>query len=152
MVNSNSGDNMNENLELLEFIYQSSDMGKKALEDLLKELKEKENKIKSIVSDELKLYEKYYKESQKLAKDMKLEKGQMMSKMASSMSIKKEVKNDNSDAAIAHMLIEGLTMGSIDIDTKINNYETKAHKKVLKLAKDYAKFQRDEIEKLKAYL
>lgn len=143
---------MDENLELLEFIYQSSEMGKNALEDLLKDLKEKENKIKSIISDELKLYEKYYKASKKLAKDVNLDGGSMMSKMASKMGIKKEVKNDNSDAAIAHMLIEGLTMGSIDIDTKINNYKDKADKKILKLAKEYAKFQQDEIAKLKEYL
>ncbi len=143
---------MDENLELLEFIYQSSEMGKNALEDLLKDLKEKENKIKSIISDELKLYEKYYKASKKLAKDVNLDGGSMMSKMASKMGIKKEVKNDNSDAAIAHMLIEGLTMGSIDVDTKINNYKDKADKKILKLAKEYAKFQQDEIAKLKEYL
>lgn len=143
---------MDENLELLEFIYQSSEMGKNALEDLLEDLKEKENKIKSIISDELKLYEKYYKASKKLAKDVNLDGGSMMSKMASKMGIKKEVKNDNSDAAIAHMLIEGLTMGSIDIDTKINNYKDKADKKILKLAKEYAKFQQDEIAKLKEYL
>ncbi len=143
---------MDANLELLQFIYQSSEMGKNALEKLLEELKEKENKIKSIVSDELKIYEKYYKDSKKLAKDIKLAGGNMMSKMASDMGIKKEVKKDNSDAAIAHMLIEGLTMGSIDMDTKINNYATKADKKVLKLAKDYAQFQQDEIEKLKEFL
>ena len=75
-----------------------------------------------------------------------------MAKMMSKMGIKKEVESDNSDAAIAHMLIEGLTMGSIDIETKINNYKTKADKKILKLAKDYATFQKQEIEKLKMYL
>lgn len=143
---------MNENLELLEYIYNSSEMGKTALEDLLKELKDKENKIKSIISDELKLYEKFYQTSKKLAKGTDFKENKLMTKMASKMGIQKEVKEDNSDAAIAHLLIEGLTMGSIDTDTKINNYKTKADKKILKLARDYAKFQQDEITKLKAYL
>ncbi len=143
---------MNENLELLEYIYQSSEMGKTSLENLLNALKDKENKIKSIVSDEVKLYEKYYKKSKELAKGNKFSDNKLMAKMMSKMGIKKEVESDNSDAAIAHMLIEGLTMGSIDIETKINNYKTKADKKILKLAKDYATFQKQEIEKLKMYL
>ncbi len=143
---------MNENLELLEYIYLSSEMGKNALVDLLKELKEKENKIKSIISDELKLYEKYYMASKKLAKGANFSENTRMTKMMSKLGIKKEVEADNSDAAIAHLLIEGLTMGSIDIETKINNYQTKADKKVLKLARDYAKFQQEEINKLKAFL
>ena len=37
---------MNENLELLEYIYQTADMGVKSLTDLLNDIKDKDNKIK----------------------------------------------------------------------------------------------------------
>ena len=76
----------------------------------------------------------------------------LMSKMGASMGIKKETKADNSDAAIAHMIIEGLTMGVVDISTKINNYKDVADKKVISLASDFLKFQEDEIERLKTFL
>ena len=75
-----------------------------------------------------------------------------MTKIMSKQGIKKEVKDDNSDANVAHLLIEGLTMGVVDIETKINNFKDKADKDILKLCDKYLKFQQNEIEKLKKYL
>lgn len=145
---------MNENVELLEFIYKTAEMGSFTLTKLITELKEKENKIKKVVEDEIKGYEKYIKESKKIIDKEKyeLKENSTMAKMGASMGIKKETKADNSDAAIAHMIIEGLTMGVVDISTKINNYKDVADKKVISLAKDFLKFQEDEIERLKEYL
>ena len=136
---------MNVNQELLEYIYQSSEMGVVSLTNLLKDLNEKENKLKPVISDELSFYEKYQKKSKKLLKEEKIEakENSMMTKMMSKMGISKEVKSDNSDASIAHMLIEGLTMGVVDMESKIKNYEKDADKKILKLASDYLKFQQE---------
>lgn len=145
---------MNVNTELLEYIYQSSEMGVVSLTNLLKDINGKENKLKPLISDELSNYEKYQKESKKLLTKNKIEvkENSMMTKMMSKMGISKEVKKDNSDAAIAHMVIEGFTMGVVDMETKIKNYKKDADKKVLKLAENYLEFQQDEIEKLKKFL
>lgn len=145
---------MDVNTELLEYIYQSSEMGVVSLTNLLKDINGKENKLIPIISDELSLYEKYQKESRKLLlkRNSSIKENSMMTKMMSKMGISKEVKKDNSDAAIAHMVIEGFTMGVVDIESKIKNYKKDADKKVLKLASDYLKFQQEEIEKLKKFL
>ena len=145
---------MNENVELLEFIYKNAEMGSFTLTKLINELKDKENKIKKVVEDEIKGYEKYMKESKKLIDKEKYEFKEtgLMAKMGASMGIKKETKADNSDAAIAHMIVEGLTMGVVDISTKINNYKEVADKKVISLAGDFLKFQESEIERLKEFL
>ncbi|MBE6152324.1 MAG: hypothetical protein E7165_03320 [Firmicutes bacterium] len=145
---------MNENVELLEFIYKNAEMGSFTLTKLIVELKEKENKIKKVIEDEIKGYEKYIKESKKLIDKGKyeLKENSLMSKMGASMGIKKETRSDNSDAAIAHMIIEGLTMGVVDISTKINNYKDVADKKVISLATDFLEFQESEIERLKEFL
>ncbi len=145
---------MNENLELLQYLYQSSEMGVLSLTNLLKELNDKENKLKKIISDELTIYEKYFRESKKILKKNKgkIKSNSLMVKIMSKQGIKKEVSDDNSDASIAHMLIQGLTMGVVDIETKINNYGDAIDKDINKLASDYLKFQQDEIEKLKKYL
>ena len=102
---------MNENVELLEVIYQNADMGCKSLTDLLNDLKDKDNKIKTIVSEEVKGYEKFVKESEKLLKKFKTtpEGKGMMAQMMAKMGINKEVRKDNSDSAIAEMIIEGFT-------------------------------------------
>ena len=131
-VNNISGDIMNENLELLNYIYKSSSMGVESLTN----------------------YEKYLKKSKKLLKKYKakIEENSLMTKIMSKQGIKKEVKTDNSDASVAHLLIEGLTMGVVDIESKIKNYDEKSDKDILKIANEYLKFQQQEIEKLKEYL
>ncbi len=145
---------MNENLELLEYIYKSSNMGVQTLTDLLKELDNKENKLKGLISDELSEYENYCNVTEELLKknSSQAKKNSKISKMMAKKGIEKEVREDNSDAAISHMLIEGFTMGVVDIETKIKSLDEKVDKDVLKVAKDYLKFQQKEIEKLKKYL
>ncbi len=140
--------------ELILHIYESSQMGIEAINNLLKELKNKENKIKKILEDELKEYEKFYKSSEKLLKKEKIElkeKGKM-AKMMSKMGIKKEVLSDNSDSKIAQMLTQGLTMGVTQIAAKIDSYKDVISKNHMELAKEYKKFQENSIEKLKSYL
>ena len=68
------------------------------------------------------------------------------------MGIKKEVKKDNSDSAIAHMLTEGIAMGVVDMETKLKNYKDTVDKKIYNLGKEFLKFQQGEIEKLKEYM
>ena len=145
---------MNENLELLGYIYKSSSMGVSSLTDILKEIDEKENKIKKDISDELSVYEKYNKKCKELLKKNKgkIEDNKIMTKIMSKQGIKMEVRKDNSDAAIAHMIIEGLTMGLVDIESNIKNMSDVVDNKILKFSKDYLKFHQDEIEKMKKYL
>ena len=145
---------MNENMELLECVYQNADMGAKSLTNLLTVLKEKDNKIKLLVSEEVKGYEKFIKESEKLLKKNKREpKGKgLMAETMSKMGIKKEVKNDNSDSAIAEMIVEGFTMGNLELNKLITNYEKVADRKYLKLAKELVDFGENEIKKLKEYI
>ena len=69
------------------------------------------------------------------------------------MGIDKEVKDDNSDSAMADMLIKGVSMGSIDLEKKLKKYKDKEiDDKVLELANDFKDFQDDIIKKLKEYL
>lgn len=145
---------MDENLELLEYIYKTAEMGSYSLTKLIECLNGKENKIKKVVEDEIKGYEKYLEDSKKLIEkhDYDLKESGLMAKMGAAMGIKKETMIDNSDASIAHMIIEGLTMGVVDISSKINNYKDDADKKILNLAKSFLKFQEDEIERLKTFL
>lgn len=145
---------MNENIELLEYIYKNAEMGVFTITKLLKDLNNKENKIKLVIEKELKEYEKYYKDSKKLLEknNSSLNKNSTFSKMSASMGIKMETMKDNSDASMAHMLIQGITMGIVDISSKINNYKNVVDKKNLKLAEDYLETLNKQIEELKKYL
>ena len=145
---------MNENEEILEYIYQTSNMGMESTKDLINSLKGKDNKIKKLVEEINKNYEKYAKETEKLLnkQDLKAKPIGMMAKAMSKMSINKEMISDNSDSNIADMLIQGLTMGNLELSKHIDNYEKTADKKIINLAKSLRKFGEEYIEKLKAYL
>ena len=145
---------MNENEEVLEYIYQTSNMGMQNTKDLINSLKGKDNKIKKILPEIEKNYEKYVKETEKLLnkQDLKAKPIGMMAKAMSKMNISKEMMSDNSDANIADMLIQGLTMGNLELTKHIDNYKEVADKKVINLAKDLRKFGEEYIEKLKVYL
>ncbi len=145
---------MNENIELLEYVYKNSEMGVFTIKTLLKDLNDKENKIKKLADYEMKEYNKFQDEARKIIKKNKyeLKESGIMAKIGSSMGIKKEVKKDNSDAAIAHMLTEGITMGIVDMETKLKNYKDAVDKNVYNLSKDFLKFQQGEIEKLKEFM
>lgn len=145
---------MKEENELLLHIYKDCDMSITTLNKLLKELKTRDNKIKDAVEDILKEYEKFLKDTKKVLKKEKVEveNNGMMSKVMATMGVKKEVKSDNSDASMADMLIKGITMGTVDMEKKIHQYEKEVNKKDLKFAKEFLKFQQDSIEKLKKYL
>ena len=145
---------MNENEEILEYIFETSNMGMQSTKDLISALKGKDNKIKKILPEIEKNYEKYSKETEKLLnkKDLKAKPVGMMAKAMSKMSITKEMMNDNSDSNIADMLIQGLTMGNLELTKHIDNYEKIADKKIIDMAKSLRKFGEEYIEKLKAYL
>ena len=140
--------------ELLQHIYQNASMATFTLTKLLENLKEKDNKIKDATEDILKEYEQFAKTSKQLLQEQKIipQEESMMAKMGASMGIKKEVINDNSDASMAEMLIQGISMGSLEMQKKIKAYEKKIDEETLKLAKSFLKFQENAIEKLKKHL
>lgn len=145
---------MNENNELLLYIYKNADMGVKSTTKLLKLLNNSDNKIKNVVEEELKGYEGFLKKSKSLlTKNKLIPKGiNLMAEISSTIGINVEFMKDNSDAKIADMLIRGFTMGNIEIDKKVDKYKDSANKSILKLAKELKKFGENNIELLQPYL
>ena len=143
---------MNTETELLEYIYQTADLGKKGYIHLLQALEDKDNKIKKEIEKQLEGYEIIHEEVKELLKKKKVkpkDKGpfiEMINKMGTNMN----VMMDNSDSKIAEMIIQGLTMGIIEMEKQLNEYEKKVDKNIIKEAKKLLKYQekcKKEIEK-----
>lgn len=145
---------MDENLELLMHIYQTSEMGVYATKNLLELLKKKDNKITHVLEEELKEYEKYTQTSKNMLEknDVSPKTSGVMAKMSSDIGMTIETMKDNSDAAIAGMLIEGLTMGTVEMNIKIDKYKNTNKKEIVEIARNLLQFQENEIEKLKTFL
>ena len=154
IVHNNNGDKMNENLELLMHIYQTADMGVYATKNLLELLRKKDNKITHVLEEELKEYEKYTQISETILKKYEVDpkSSGIMAKMSSDIGMTIETMKDNSDPAIAAMLIEGLTMGTVEMNIKIDKYKRTNKKEILEIAHNLLEFQENEIEKLKTFL
>jgi len=145
---------MNENNELLTYIYQDADMALDTLTMLINKLNKKDNKIKKIVEAQIKGYENYLKRIKEYMKDngYDIKAKPIMSKMGAFMGINMEVMKDNSDSKMADMLIQGFTMGVINVTKRIDTFDKDADKNILKLGKEFKKFQEENIEMLKKYL
>lgn len=148
------GNIMNETNELLEEVYKTAAMGRFSMMKLIEALKERDNKIKGYLEELLEDYRNYEDQSKELLLKENIEpmEENAISKLMASMGIQKEVKGDNSDAAMAEMLIQGISMGSIEMEKQIKNYKDHVDKDDMKLAKKFLKFQEKAIEELKKYL
>lgn len=145
---------MKEKNELILHIYQDAEMACFTIDKLINDLKEKDNKIKKTVEDVLHEYQDWKQKSKKLLQkgNAEISENPLIAKFMAGSSIRKEVSNDNSDSAIADMLIKGIVMGSIDMEKKISAYKEEVNTEDLNMAKDFLKFQEKTIEKLKQYL
>ena len=145
---------MDENSELLLYIYQNAKMGVNSCTELIRILNSKDNKIKKVVEGELKGYENFVKKSEKIMRKYNIEpkdKG-IMANIMSKMGMNMEMMKDNSDARIADMLTKGFTMGNVDIGKKIDRYEGDAEKDIIEIDKELLEFGQKNIEFLKPYL
>lgn len=145
---------MEEKNELLEHIYKDAYMASYSLQKLLDEIKNKDNKIKGDVEDILQKYQEFKEEIEELLKGNgeEVNDPNFFAKMGSTMGIIKEVKTDNSDSSIADMVIQGVSMGSIETEKKLKAYEKDIEKEYKDLAERFLKFQQKSIDKLKKYL
>lgn len=145
---------MNENKELLVLINENTKMGLASTKELLKLIKEKDNKIKRVLEDELKKYEELYKKCKTLMKKNKVqsEKSGLLKNLTATLAMKMEVNKDNSDSKLASILIRGFNMGNVDIEAKIKSYKKEASKDILSLAREVLEFGENEIKLLKDFL
>ena len=141
--------------EFILYLYKITDMGVKSTKTLLDILKNKENKILPILDDELDEYNKAYQEVKELMKKRGIEEPNfgLLQNLGVSASMHLELMQDNSDTRIANMLIQGYTMGNLELEKQYKKYKKyKKYEEENKIV-DYIKEIQDEnIKKLKTYL
>lgn len=145
---------MDEKYELLEYVYKDASMASYSTQKLLEKLKDRDNKIKGYLEEVLEKYQDFEERAKSLLKenDVAPLDESVFKKMMSAMGISKEVKDDNSDSSIADMMIQGISMGSIEMEKKVKSYKDQVSKEHLKLAKEFLKFQEKTVDHLKKYL
>ena len=128
---------MSADAEMLNFIYQNSQMGVETLNQLIPMIDNEA--FKKRIEAQLKEYEQIHEEAKKL-----LNRHGYDEKGIGAL--------DKSSSHIAEMLIHGSNMGIIDAVKRINQYEKEAEKEVTALMKRLLKFEENNVERLKEAL
>lgn len=142
---------MDKNAELLNFIYQNSQMGKDTLYQLIGISKEKQ------FTDQLQSQFDEYTLINTAAKDLLNKNGydekdiSKFAKVRSYLIINMQTMTDKTPSHISEMLIIGSNMGVIDAIKNIRKYEC-AEQDIVSLMKRLLKFEENNIKVLKEYL
>lgn len=143
---------MNGNEELLNFVYQNSQMGIDTLKQLL-EISKDENFNKYLRGQGRGYLELHKKAKEFLHENGTDEKGlTMLEKIKTYWMVNMQTIKDKSASHIAEMLITGSTMGINEAVKKINQYEGSVKKEYLDLMRRLQKFEEGNIERLKEFL
>ena len=140
---------MSADAEMLNFIYQNSQMGVETLNQLIPMIDNEA--FKKRIEAQLKEYEQIHEEAKKLLNRHGYdEKGiGALEKIMADLMIDMKTLMDKSSSHIAEMLIQGSNMGIIDAVKRINQYEKEAEKEVTALMKRLLKFEENNVERLK---
>lgn len=142
---------MNGNAELLNFVYQNSQMGINTIEQLLEIAKD--NTFKEHLKKQL----EGYLDIHKTAKSMLNENGydekgvRSLEKLKTYLMINIQTLSNKTASHISEMMISGSTMGVTDALKNIHKYED-AEKDILKLMKQLKSFEESNIENLKKFV
>lgn len=142
---------MDNSIRLLEFIFKNAKMGSETIEDLIdinEDLKFRDELIyeKETYDDFVSKVNKIMKKMGKEAKDLSF-----FTEMQSYLMIKMETLKDKSSEHIAGMLMQGSTMGIVQITKKLREYKD-SDKEVVKLAKRLLEIEEKNFYELKKYL
>lgn len=142
---------MDGNTELLNYIYQNSQMGVETLNQLIEIVED--NDFNKHLCSQLNEYTSLNKTALEKLKELGHEEKGIgsMAKISTYMSISMQTLIDKSPCHISEMLIQGSTMGIIDATKNIQKYND-ADKEILQLADRLLKTEQNNIEQLKLFL
>lgn len=142
---------MDKNVEFLNYIYQNAEMGKNSINQLLGIIDEGE--INKALESQLKEYEEIYSLAENSLKERDKEgKGiGLMTKISTYIMININTMKDSSSSHIAEMMIQGSTMGIVEITRKLKQYK-EAEGEIYDLGERLLKFEEENIKQMKRFL
>lgn len=142
---------MNENAELLNFIYQNSEMGVNTIKQLL-DIVEDEN-FKRHLESQYNGYKEIHMEARKALNENGYdEKGiGALKKLRAYLMINLQIMTDKTNSNIAEMLMIGSNMGIINAIKNLKKYQN-AEAEIRNLMEKLLKFEENNVQDLKAFL
>jgi hypothetical protein len=142
---------MEGNVEFLNYIHQNSEMGKDTIKKLLNISKDEE--YKKMLQSQLEEYNMIYDTTERKLKELNKEAKDInaLSKVSTYFMINLNTLANKTSSHISEMMIQGSTMGIIDITKKLKEYKS-ADKEILDLANKLLNLEQSNVEECKKYL
>lgn len=142
---------MNGNAEMLNFIYQNSQMGVRTIEQLLEIAEDEE--FRKHLKAQYEEYEAIHNQAAELLNQHGFdEKGiSALEKLRTYLMINMQTLTDKSSSHIAEMLIIGSNMGIIDAIKNLKRYQD-VEPQIRDLMERLLKFEEDNVQQLKKFL
>ena len=140
---------MSGNTELLNFVYQNSQMGMESLSQLLEIAEDEE--FRSCMEKQLDKYREFHNEAKRLLQGHNEKSLGMFDKLKTYLMINMQTMSDKSTSHLAQMLIEGSSMGVTNALQDLRKYED-ADTEILRLMRKLYKFEEKNVETYKAFL
>jgi len=142
---------MDSNIEFLNYIYQNAEMGKNTISELISIAEDAS--FKNILESELKEYNEIFNiSSNKIEQAKSKSKGiGTFSKLTTYLMINFNTITNKTPSHIAEMLIQGSTMGIIDVTKRLKEYKD-VGQDILALADRLLKFEQQNVDELKKFL
>lgn len=142
---------MNHSAKLTKVMCETARMGAEAVGMLLS--KTDDEGMRETMLSQKAMYEKFDREGEKMLKEAghRVKKQGPLARAGTWMGIQMDTMMDNTPSHLADMLIQGSTMGVIEI-TRAKSENPEADDEAVKLADAYLKEENDNIDMLKKYL
>ncbi len=142
----------NYNAELLNFVYQNSQMGVDTITQLMEITKEEA--FKERLHAQLKEYRQIHDQAAQMleANGFNEEGLSAFEKIRTYLMINFQTLSDDSTSHIAEMLMVGSNMGVIDAIKNIRKYRQKAEPDIVALMEHLRQFEENNVERFKQYL
>ena len=143
--------NMDKDLEFLNYIYQNAEMGKSTLNQLISIVKEAS--FKQTLESQRKEYNEIFDiASHKIEEAKKTSKGiASYTKLTTYLMINFNTLINKTPSHIAEMIIQGSTMGIIDVTKRLKDYK-QANQDISSLAEMLLTFEQQNVEEMKKFL
>ncbi len=142
---------MNDNVALLQYISQNTEMGKSSIQQLIEVVKHEE--FRRVIESQYREYDEMYDLAHKALEKRHKEAKSVgpIAKISSYIMINVNAIADGSVSSMAEMMMKGSNKGIIEITKHLNDIK-EADPDVRRLAERLLKFEQNNVEQLKAYL
>lgn len=144
---------MNANIEMLNYIYKNAQMGQNSINHLLDIIKN-DSKFRNLLESQFKEYKDIFDTAEEALNKLGYEaKGtSAIQKFETYMMIDIKTLNDKTPDHVAEMLIQGSTMGIIQITRRLKDYQGSLDKSVQRFAEKLLSTEQHNVEECRKFL